>query len=179
MTDCNHEFIGEVGVKCDKEKGHENHHECYYETASSKTETSFKIYEWNDAGQEPIYPEEKGVAFPVNYDDGHDERQKTMSLAIFDAKKNLPEGSVFEIRAKSMPKAINFPDDYGRLDRTKDEMAKNWGIAWYHVPKVEQPEGFESIADLSTEIGPLFESDVDKGKEYKLGGYILLARIKV
>jgi hypothetical protein len=179
MSICNHEFIGNTGIKCDDELGHEQHHSCYSEISSSKNEAGFKVYEWNDAGQKPIVAEEMGVAISVNHNDGHKERQKIMNLAIFDATKTLPKGTVFEVRAKVLPEACLQGVDFCRVTRTKDEMAKDWGIAWYYVPKVIQPAGFESLPDLSTKTEPLFENDVDDGELIDVGEYLLLARIKV
>lgn len=66
MPGCNHKYIGKKGIKCEKQKGHEGCHEQYFETSSSKNESNFTIYQWNDRGEAPIFAKEYGRSFRVN-----------------------------------------------------------------------------------------------------------------
>jgi hypothetical protein len=167
MTLCNHEFIENTEVKCGQESSHDGTHSCYREE-----DRGLCIYEWNDSGE--TAGQEFGECFPCDYDAGENERKKAMSLAIEGARHKLPKGMVFEIRAKIYPITQGYKGDYGRRYITRREMAKNWGIAWYVRPK--QPNGFEHY---ETPTEPLVQYNrTDKGKHEKLGGYILLARIK-
>ncbi len=151
MTICGHEF--KTGVTCGKEKGHDGVHSFY----KSVPEGCIALF-WND-DCETERPELCEI-FPCDYAAGKKVRMETMRLAINDAKKTLPPGEVFEIRAKEYP-----------VDR---EAEKDWGIAWYVIPK--QPKGFEH---LETKKSPLLQNDVDEGiKDDEFGGYVLLARIK-
>jgi len=172
---CSHKFAKKPEVRCDKAGGHSGGHSSYHDTGGD----TFKHYIWNDDSEVPVVPEEYGRAFSVNYDDGHDERQRIMDLAILDAKKTLSTGVgvIFEVRAKETPKKTI--SDYGRAIQTRDEAAKEWGICWYYVPHVKQPAGLDGTYSwLSTAAEPLFQGDVDCGERIELGGYILLARIK-
>ena len=172
MEDCNHEYIHKAGIKCCKDAGHDGVHRAYED---GKTECEYTIYEWNDDGETCKYQEEYGRVFGVNYDEGREARQKTMNLAIHDAKDSLDEGVVFEIRAKVIPS--DRVSEFSKKSFTRDDEAKKWGIAWYYIPKEVQPKGFED-EDRSTATEPLFERDVDHGEVEHYGGYILLARIK-
>ena len=172
MPDCNHEFTKKPNIKCSRNKGHNGAHRFYEETSNR----GFTIHEWNDNGETPMQQEEHGVAFPCNYNGGHSKRQKTMNLAVFDAKKTVPKGTVFEVRAKVLPK--DCLQDYCRVKRTIDEIAKDWGIAWYFVPNIKQPDGLEECGQPPTATEPLFQNDVDEGEFQEFGGYILLARIE-
>ena len=165
---CCHKF---ADVECGQDKGHLGVHTSYEETSSSETETCFTVREWNDDGE--TSKEELGAAFPCDYDKGDGERQKIMSIAIADARHNLPAGTVFEIRAKEYPVNGGKKSDWGVRHVSQREMAENWGIAWYVRPK--QPKGFEHCETKTT---PLVKFATDKGEKDELGGYVLLARIK-
>ena len=104
---------------------------------------------------------EQGVSFPCDYSVGEEERRKVMSAAIADARRTLPKGTVFEIRAKMYPSS-GFRN-YGRELPTEKKAFKDWGLAWY-VSSVTPSE-------------PLFELATDKGEYLPAGGYLLLARI--
>ena len=172
LNNCEHKFEGHSGVLCTNQAGHEG---CHY--ALEKTSLNgFTIHEWNDRSEIPAQFFDGGMAFQVNHNDGHAARQETMNLAIFDAHKSLKKGIVFEIRAKLLPSSTI--QDYGRIKRSEDEMAADWGVCWYYVPKQNHPSGFQNLPDLSTDTEPLFVTGVDSGIEIRTGGYLLLARIK-
>jgi hypothetical protein len=105
---------------------------------------------------------EQGNAFRMNYDDGAKERTKMVSFAILDAKSTLPKGTVFEVRTKETPKEHR--SDYGRDFTSRDEAAKDWGVAWYR--------------NDGTPEGPLFHTDVDTAFTPPGGGYLLVARLR-
>lgn len=155
---------------CDLDKGHSGNHRRTKEIKRNlfPGESEFTIHEWNDEGYTPL--PEHGDSFQCDYDDAEDCRH-TKELAIFAARRYLTPGVVFEIRAKLYPE--DRTTDYGTKKITRDEAAKDWGIAWYLVPK--QPKGFEH---LETATEPLVDYEYDQGEHIEAGGYILLARIK-
>lgn len=176
MSACNHEYKECPGIFCSNNKNHAGVH-AFHKDTSTKDQTSFEITLWNDKGESALAQEEHGSSFSVDYSEGSYSRQKVMNIAIHDARHSLPKGIVFEIRAEILPEKVTKGINFCRETVSKREMERRWGIAWYCVPKVKQPEGFEDH-DFSTAIEPLFINDVDNGKHIKEGGYLLLARIK-
>lgn len=158
---CGHAHKGHV---CNLDGGHIGIHN----ETKSVGPGDFQLHEWNDQEQERT--SELGEAFTCNYDDAADCR-RAKEQAIADARKLFEPGTVFEIRAKLYPG--DRTTDYGTKKITRDEAAKDWGIAWYLVPK--QPKGFEH---LETATEPLVDYEYDQGEHIEAGGYILLARIK-
>jgi hypothetical protein len=110
---------------------------------------------------------EFGEAFLCNYDAGRKKRQEAMDAAIADARLKLPKGMVFEIRAKIYPIEGGYKSFYGRQHISRDEMATNWGIAWYL--------GFE---EFRTPAEPLILNAPHEGTYDVLGGFVLLARLE-
>ena len=172
MTDCDSVYNG---YRCQKEKDHSGIHSFYSEptVVEDGYDDRFIALQWNDEGQ-TLHDLELGRAFNCNYDLGAIERRKIMNLVIYDAKQTLKKGDVFEVRAKLYPQEGGRFLDYGRTHFTREHLAKNWGIAWYHMP--QQPKDFEAHG-MKQE--PLFIHDIDEGYEPNGGGYILIARIKV
>ena len=99
--DCNHNFKKDgVDYYCGRVRGHDGVHSvCLPENSDSDSHSCVQIIEWNDDGQGR--PEDHGVAFSVDYNTGHAERIKIKNMAVFDAKKTLPPGTVFEIRSRA------------------------------------------------------------------------------
>ncbi len=153
---CGHEF-GEF--RCCKDVGHTGVHSDYGPVRSHELSSSFVVRQWNDDGETEV--PELFSEFPCDYDAGEAVRKETMDAAIADAKMKLPKGTVFEVRAKPYP--VN-----------QREMASDWGMCWYVVPK--QPNGFEH---LETQTEPLVEHPLREGEWIPEGGYVLLARVKV
>jgi len=169
VKDCGHKFKEVEGITCDSPFGHEGFHSYIKHIEDNR----FRSYEWDDSGNKVHYPEEQCIRFPVNYDLGHDERQKAMDMVVATAKLNLPVDVVFEIRSKLIPPESGYVSyDFRRKEIHRDELAKKWGIAWYYIPYSETWKHKFSIKQE-----PLFCNDVDKGHRDKLGGYILLARM--
>jgi hypothetical protein len=110
---------------------------------------------------------EFGKAFHCHYDAGHEEKQKTMHRAIADARRKLPKGMVFEIRAKMYPIEGGYTSVYKKLHISREEMAADWGIAWYL--------GFE---EFRTPAEPLCIYAPHEGKYDVLGGFVLVARLE-
>ena len=110
---------------------------------------------------------EFGEAFLCNYDAGHKERQEAMDAAIADARRKLPKGMVFEIRAKTYPIEGGYTSVYNNLHISREEMAAEWGIAWY--------VGFE---EYRTPAEPLLLNAPHEGTYDELGGFVLLARLE-
>jgi hypothetical protein len=127
---------------------------------------------WNDDCETEL--PELFKEFPIDYDRGDEARRDILRAVIADAKKNLPEGTVFEVRAKLYPADGGKSTDFGTKHMTRRDMAKDWGMCWYVVPK--QPKGFEH---LETATEPLVEHLPDEGEWDPVGGYVLLARVKV
>jgi len=167
--ECGHK--SKEGFVCHRDKGHKDLHIHYGEVETlNNYESRFIIHEWDDNGSQVPFKEE-GCAFPVRYDASMDEKRKIVSLCIMDAKKNLPEGAVFEIRTKMMPtKDINY--DFGRRVMTEEQQIADWGIAWYWS---NNQEGYCKMMDYE----PLFQNDVDAIIEDEYMGCGLIARIKV
>ena len=69
----------------------------------------------------PLTDQEYGKGFPVAYSAPLSEREMQIELAIQEAQETLPVGTVFEIRAKCMPRT------------EQDDI--DWGLGWYHSPK--------------------------------------------
>lgn len=162
------------GFRCTREKGHFGTHR-YLESGVQELDNgclSIHCLEWNDKHEVPDY-REFGETFPVDYDLGEDERRRMFDIAVADAKANLPEGAVFEVRAKNYPKAGGIAKGFGRTIKSRRDMAKAWGIAWYHTP--EPPQGFPRRMSHN----PLVTcSDTSKGEVKYEGGYVLLARME-
>ena len=111
---------------------------------------------------------EFGEAFLCNYDDGPEKRQEQMDAAIADARAKLPEGMVFEIRAKRYPIDGGYMSDYGTGHITREQMAADWGIAWY--------VGFEGYRTPAEPLVMHSPHEGIPGDEYN--SYILLARLE-
>jgi hypothetical protein len=109
---------------------------------------------------------EFGEVFPCNYDAGYEKRQEVMQAAIADARLKLTAGMVFEIRAKMYPEE-GYTTPFQRSQVTREEMAADWGIAWYL--------GFE---EFRTPTEPLCIYAPHEGTYDELGGFILLARLE-
>jgi len=153
MERCGH--LGPAPHPCEREAGHDGPHTFYEKTG----EWDYRVHEWNDDGEGPV--KEQGREFKLDYEEGATFRAEMLRLAIADAHKSLPSGTVFELRARLVPEDLN-----------PVEM-RPWGIAWYLVPK--QPARFEG-RETATE--PLFLNDVDDGEVIEHGGYLLLGRVK-
>lgn len=164
------------GFRCTRVKGHFGTHRYLGRGFQERNDGSLSMtcLEWNDKHEVPDY-REFGEAFPVDYDLGEDERMAAFSAAVADARAQLPKGTVFEVRAKNYPKDGGVVNDFGRTPtyNSRRDMAKTWGIAWYHTP--EPPEGFPRRMSYS----PLVTcSDTSKGEVKYEGGYVLLARME-
>jgi hypothetical protein len=95
--------------------------------------------------------------------------------AILDAKKQLPAGTVFEIRGKMPPPKD--PDqityfDYGREPATRRKVAQEWGVAWYTITGA--PPGFEHLETPKT---PLFLAGTEGTRFSLVDGYMLIGRL--
>lgn len=182
--ECGHKSHNDRNLRCNKEHGHRGPHAHYADVDEKDThvkfdghhETNFTITEWGDSGGDQ-YPQESGRAFPCDFRMPTEEKQKILSLVISDAHHSLPEGQVFEIRAKVAPSDSSLWE-FGRYRPSYEEQCEKWGIAWYHLPATENiPKRFaEQYKGLKQE--PLFLLAPNEGEVQELGGYILIGRMK-
>ena len=115
--------------------------------------------------EESISGVNKFKAFRVDWRKGVEEREAAMRVAILDAEKELPEGTVFEIRAAEYPvpgKSVRM--DYDRIELSFDEYAERWAVGW----------GAGDTVPLNSYY---CLHHVDAGE--KRLGYVLLARLMV
>jgi hypothetical protein len=94
-------------------------------------ETSFEITYDDPENEDYLYGGEKGEAFPCHYDDEsavHD----AIIKAVIDATEKLPPGTVFDIRTKLDP-VLNETFVVGRSPKSRDEIAADFGVAWYSL----------------------------------------------
>ena len=116
---------------------------------------------------------EQGKGFPCRYSVGEKERKKVMVAAIEDARRTLPKGAVFEIRAKAYPDGPRENQDGGKEQWSDEELDNDWAMAWIWLPKQT-----EACSSYEIPQSPLFELDTDKGEFHRASGYVILARVK-
>ena len=86
-----------------------------------------------------------GRFFRIDYDLGEEVRQAALNAVVADARANLPEGVVFEVRRCENPKEEGVVNEFGRTIKPRSYMAENWGIGWHRKP--EDPE-YPEVADV-------------------------------
>jgi hypothetical protein len=177
MSTCGHEL--RAGIRCTVEAGLKHTTHSFYEDQPSDNpnESNFVVlHEWNDK-REQWLEREHGEAIDVDYDEGPVARAKAMRFAVLAAEKSphIPNGAVYEIRAKEIPKEGR-AFDYGRVKRSRRQQAVDWGIAWYYVPPA--PDGFNDEYRRGFANDPLFVNTPETPVLPALGGYLLLARIR-
>lgn len=107
---------------------------------------------------------ERGQQFHVHYDS--DAREAVVAVAIADAVSVLPPQTVFDVRAKLVPR--DRMGDFGRRRFTREELAHDWAVAWYTNAHIQ--------SDLKTY--PLVHRiPIEKAVEVPEGGYMLIARM--
>ena len=164
------EHLSPNGILCSKNTGHSGLHTHYEDVDKGDGKAYFRVHEWND-DCETYLDKELGNSFSANY--YTDNLETVVNIAVADAKRDLPKGTVFEIRARPRPDK-DIRHDYGRIAPSLDEQAAKWGVAWYWRPAPKTlPQGFESRGLVQE---PLFRMPVVKA-EYVFG-YLLIARIK-
>jgi hypothetical protein len=163
------ENISPQGVKCSRSSGHTESHVHYEDVKESDGQFCSRIYEWNDDGTTPER-KEFGCAFAVNYNNT-EEHEKIVQIAIADANRELPAGTVFEIRGKIRP-ADGVTNNYGRVLPSLEEQSAKWGIAWYTFYWLNAPEREKMPKE------PLFRVPVTEAGYDDLHGCMLIARLK-
>lgn len=114
---------------------------------------------------------EDGEEIRVNYDNKR-AIEHAIERVIDMAYRALPPNTVFEIRGKVRPDDPINRDRLQRSHRTRAELARNWGVAWYWT----SPEPNSYFGGMAQE--PLFRHDVEHAKDGPLGGYILIGRLR-
>ncbi len=127
---------------------------------------------------------EYGEGFKTPYFGRSEVHEKVMALAIHSANKQLPIGTVFEIRIKRTPerdKSLDETKNKEAYQKSLDdyhEQIDNWAIGWYCVVG----DASECDRDI-TPLSPLFRMTVREGqKNYGKPCSLLpgvIARIKV
>jgi hypothetical protein len=116
---------------------------------------------------------EKGEQTTVDYDD-----EAAVKTAIADciaaAEKALPSQTVYEIRGKARPDDPINQERLQRKRRSREELAKNWGVAWYWTSA--EPKDFGHYGGMKQE--PLFRHPVWNAELAPFGGYIVIARLR-
>lgn len=107
---------------------------------------------------------ERGESIAVDYDD-RPAVEKSIDSLIVKANAHLPSGTVYEIRGKVVPDDPIYREPLNRNKRTRRELAKEWGVAWYWTLGAMDQQ-------------PLFRTDVGHAQSAPLGGYIVIARIR-
>lgn len=106
---------------------------------------------------------EMGEQTAVDYDDA-----AAVKAAIADciaaAQRALPPQTVYEIRGKTRPDDPILQDRAQLKRRSRDELAKDWGVAWYW--------------NISLPQEPLFHHPVWNASVTPLGGCVLIARLR-
>lgn len=115
---------------------------------------------------------ECGEDVPVEYDDAP-AVESAINKAIKMAQAYLPRGTVFEIRGKTRPDDPIHREQLQRKRRTREHLAKHWGVAWYWTSA--DPNGV--FGGMRQE--PLFRRSVEQAEEAPFGGYIVIARLRV
>ena len=115
---------------------------------------------------------ECGEDIPVDYDDGP-AVERAIDEAIRMARDYLPSGTVYEIRGKTRPDDRIHREPLQRRRRSREDLAKNWGVAWYWTS-----------ADINGYYGglkqePLFRHALSSAEDAPFGGYIIIARLRV
>ena len=110
------------------------------------------------------YENEEVSAFPCEYDAPLTDRKKVIGYCKLEALKVLPEGTVYEIRGKSLSQS----SDYGRVVRTEQEVKDDWGIGWY----------WNDCPVENMQDAVLFESSSYKFENLPNKGYMIYARYK-
>lgn len=120
---------------------------------------------------------ELGAEFPVRYDAPAADIEAAITAAIVDANEQLPVGTVYEIRAMNRP--TGEVGDFGRRKRGESDADRlerrtaNWGVAWYWT----SADARGVYGGMTQE--PLFRKPIADAEENKLGGYLIVARLKV
>ena len=120
--------------------------------------------------------EEYGESFKVPYFASSEAREKALNTAILSAMAQLPINTVFEIRSKVDPKP---PESGNNLDRITyyHKQIDEWVIAWYCVTGEAANQG--GFGHDPTKVVPLFKNTIENRVLDEVGGYSLVARLKV
>ena len=116
---------------------------------------------------------EMGEQIVVDYDD-EAAVNAAIEKCIANAEKALPPQTVYEIRGKIRPEDPINQDRLQRKRRTRAELAKNWGVAWYWTSA--EVKDFGHYGGMKQE--PLFRHPVWNAKLAAFGGYIVIARLR-
>jgi hypothetical protein len=116
---------------------------------------------------------ELGEQIRVDYDDEVAVNEAIVTCIVA-AQKALPPHTVFEIRGKIRPEDPINQNRLQRQLRTRDDLAKNWGVAWYWTSP--EPQDFGHYGGMKQE--PLFRHPVWHAELAPYGGYIVIARLR-
>jgi hypothetical protein len=115
---------------------------------------------------------ECGEEVPVHYDDEL-AVERAITKVIRMAAEHLPRGTVYEVRGKVRPDDPINRDRCQRKLRTRAQLARDWGVAWYWT----SADNNRYYGGLKQE--PLFRGSVEQAEEAPFGGYIVIARLRV
>lgn len=116
---------------------------------------------------------EQGEQIRVHYDNA-EAIEAAINTCIANAQKALPPQTVYEIRGKIRPEDPINQERLQRKRRTREELAKNWGVAWYWTSP--EPQDFGHYGGMKQE--PLFRHPVWTAELAPYGGYIVIARLR-
>lgn len=140
------------------------HYEDQPETIENGIRTT-NIRIWYDDPRESPGFAERGQPFAVHFDSP--DKEKVVDMAIEQAMSLLPPQTAFDIRAKQRPAITKTHYGRGRV-KTRDEMAAEWGIAWYtHAAMQSDYRAYPLMERV-----PIYEAVEDR-----LGGYLLIDRM--
>lgn len=108
--------------------------------------------------------EEKGTAIQYDFRAADETKAQILTTLIFDARKNLNPGNVFEIREK-VPPEERLSLEYGRKTISYNDACESHGACWLYLPPDQMQQE------------PIFNGSLGQGESAEFNAYRLVARL--